>query len=147
MPIRPYTLGKTFVVMQSHLAVRARNKTLRHSVRNKLIILYYNSHDSQKRAFTLMTWASTVDISTGYGLDDRAVGVRDSVGTRVFFSPRRSDRLWDSPNLLSTGYRGLFPLEESGWGLKHTTHHQIVPEVKKMWIYTSIPPYDGAMLN
>jgi hypothetical protein len=50
---------------------------------------------------------SVVGIATGYGLDDRGVGVRVPVG-----SPRRSDRLWSPPNLLSNGYRvegGCFP--------------------------------------
>jgi hypothetical protein len=47
--------------------------------------------------------------STGYGLDDRGVGVQVPVGVRVFSSPRRPDRLWGSPNLPSNGYRGLFP--------------------------------------
>jgi hypothetical protein len=31
--------------------------------------------------------------STGYGLDDRGVGVRVPAGSRIFSSPRRSERL------------------------------------------------------
>jgi hypothetical protein len=45
-------------------------------------------------------------IATGYGLDDRGVGVRVPVGSRIFTSPRRPDRLWGPPSLVSNGYWG-----------------------------------------
>jgi hypothetical protein len=44
---------------------------------------------------------SPVGIATAYGLDDRGVGVKVPVGSRIFTSPCR-------PDLLSNGYRGLF---------------------------------------
>jgi hypothetical protein len=52
---------------------------------------------------------SAVGIATGYGLDDRGVGVRVPVGSRIFSSPRSPHRLCGTPSLLSNGYRGLFP--------------------------------------
>jgi hypothetical protein len=34
---------------------------------------------------------SAIGIATGYGLDDRGVGVRVPLGSRIFSSPRRPD--------------------------------------------------------
>jgi hypothetical protein len=56
-----------------------------------------------------MSRDSAVGIATGYGLEDRGIAVRVPVGARIFTSPCRPDRLWDLPNCLSNGYRGLFP--------------------------------------
>jgi hypothetical protein len=56
-----------------------------------------------------MSRDSAVDIATGYGLDDRKVGVRVPVGSRIITSPCHPDRLWGPPNLLYNGYRELFP--------------------------------------
>ncbi|PNF41894.1 40S ribosomal protein S23 [Cryptotermes secundus] len=35
-------------------------------------------------------------------------GVQVLVGSRIFSSPRHPDQLWDPPNILSSGYEGLF---------------------------------------
>jgi hypothetical protein len=55
---------------------------------HKLIL---KSHDRKE---------SAVCIATGYGLDDRDVGVRIRVGSRILASPYRPDRLWGPHNLL-----------------------------------------------
>jgi hypothetical protein len=76
---------------------------------------------------------TVVGIATGYGLDDREVGVRVPVRSRTFSSPCLPDRLWGPPNFLSNGYRG--PGCEADHSLPASA------EVKKMWIYISTPPY------
>jgi hypothetical protein len=55
---------------------------------------------------------SAVGIATGYGLDDRGVGVRVPTESRIFST---SSRPVLEPNQPSNGYRGLFPLEKNGW--------------------------------
>jgi hypothetical protein len=91
---------------------------------------------------------SSVGIATGYRLDDWGVGVRVPVGPRIFSSPSRPDRLWGPPNLLSDGYRELFPRGQSSWGVKLTTHLQLMPRSRKCG---SIHPppirLQGAVLN
>jgi hypothetical protein len=47
----------------------------------------------------IVAFLNVVGIATGFGLDDRRVGVRVLVGFRIF-------RLWGPPSLLSNRYRG-----------------------------------------
>jgi hypothetical protein len=44
---------------------------------------------------------SAAGIETGNRLDDRGIGVRDPVRSRIFSSPYRSDRLEDPHSFLS----------------------------------------------
>jgi hypothetical protein len=49
-------------------------------------------------------------MANGNKLDDQGVGVRVTVGARIFTSACRPDRLWGPPSLLSNGYwRALSP--------------------------------------
>jgi hypothetical protein len=50
---------------------------------------------------------SAVGIVTGYGMDGEWVRVRVPVGARFFFFPRRPDRFWGPPSLLSNRYGAL----------------------------------------
>jgi hypothetical protein len=47
-----------------------------------------------------MCCGSVVGLATGYGLDERGVGVRIPVGSRIFTSPYRPDLHRGPPNLL-----------------------------------------------
>jgi hypothetical protein len=58
----------------------------------------------------LSEYFSAVGIATGYRLDDRRVGVRVPVWSRIFSSPRRPHRLCGPHSLLSNGYRGALSL-------------------------------------
>jgi hypothetical protein len=68
---------------------------------------------------------SVVGIATGYGLEDRGVGVRVPIGSRNL-SLYRWDRLWNPSNLLSNGETAALSRGYSGWGVKLTTHLQLV---------------------
>jgi hypothetical protein len=85
-------------------------------------------HIYYKYKYSLWSRKSVVGIATGYGLDDREVGVRVPVRLRIFSSPRRRDRLW----ALSLGVNR--PGREAG----HSP--PTGAEIKKMWSYTSTPP-------
>jgi hypothetical protein len=69
-----------------------------------LSFYFYSSY-----CFSIRSLYSIVAIATGYGLEDRGVGVRVPVGSRIFSSPKRPDQLWGPSSLLPNGYRRLFP--------------------------------------
>jgi hypothetical protein len=48
-----------------------------------------------------------VSTANGYGLNDRGVGIRDLVGSRIFSSPHRPVQLWGPLNPLSNRYKGF----------------------------------------
>jgi hypothetical protein len=101
--------------------------------------LYQNVAASNgRRRYLKSAFHSAVGIATGYGMDDREVGVRVPVGSRILTSPCRPDRLWGPPNLLYNGYGGSFP------GVKRPRREAdhsppASAEIKKMWIYNPLP--------
>jgi hypothetical protein len=90
-----------------------------------------------KMIFPLVTYS----IATAYGLDDRGVGVQVPVGSRMFSSQLRPDQLWGPPSFLSNMYRGALSPGVKRPGRKANNSLPTSAEVKKMWIYTSTPPY------
>jgi hypothetical protein len=82
---------------------------------------------------------SVVGTATGYGLNDRVVGVRVPVGSRIFSISSRPTLgstqppvQW-VPGALSPG------VNRPGREADHSP--PAIAEVMKMWIYTSTPPY------
>jgi hypothetical protein len=83
---------------------------------------------------------SVVGIATGYGLDDRRVGVGVPVGSRIFTSPTVQTGSGVHPTSYTMGTGGSFPgVRRSGREADHSPPTSA--EVKKMWIYISTPPY------
>jgi hypothetical protein len=88
----------------------------------------------------LRTRNSVVNTATGYRLNGRKVGVRVPVRSRIFLFFMSSRPALRSIQSLSNGYRDLFS------GVKRTGHEAgrsppASDKVKKMWMYTSTPPY------
>jgi hypothetical protein len=82
---------------------------------------------------------TTVGIATGYGLDDRGVGVRVPVGSR-FFSTSSRPALRPSRPPIQWVLGALSPgIKRKGRGTDHSPTASA--EVKKMCIYTTTPPY------
>jgi hypothetical protein len=79
---------------------------------------------------------NSVGIATGYGLDDRRVGVWVPVGSRIFSSPRLPDLLWGPQWVPGTPSLGV---KRPGCEADHSAPTSA--EVKKIWIYISTPPY------
>jgi hypothetical protein len=77
---------------------------------------------------------SIVGIATGYGLDDRGVGIRVPVESRIFSTLRRPDQLWGwVPGALSPG------VKRQGREADHSSPTSA--EVKGIGIYKSTLPY------
>jgi hypothetical protein len=100
-------------------------------------IIHINTHQREREnTMFIFIYDSAVGIATGYGMDNRGVGVRVPVRSRIFSSPLRPDRLWGPPSFLSNGYRGQ---KRQGREADHSPPASA--EVKKTWLYTSTPPY------
>jgi hypothetical protein len=84
-----------------------------------------------------------VDIATGYGLKDRGIGVRVPVEPRIFYFSISSRPVLGPTQPPIQWVRGIkCPVRKA-----HHSHPDSA-EVKKMWIYTSLPILlHGVVLN
>jgi hypothetical protein len=57
----------------------------------KELVSYLKFWSSENTKATKSRLDGAVGVASGYGLDDRCVGVRFPVGSRIFSSPRRRD--------------------------------------------------------
>jgi hypothetical protein len=80
-----------------------RNENWKNSLSNE----YSTSISSTNR--NPVSRDSSVGIATSYWLDDRGVGVQVPVGSRIFTSLWRSDRLWGTLISYPMGTGGSFP--------------------------------------
>jgi hypothetical protein len=83
---------------------------------------------------------SVVGIATGYGLDDQGVGVRVPTGTRISLLHVVQTGSGVHPTSYPMGTGNPFPgVKRPGREADYSPPAS--SEVKKMWIYTSTPPY------
>jgi hypothetical protein len=84
---------------------------------------------------------SSVGMVTGYRPDGRGVRVWVPVGVRFFSSHVTQTGSGAHRASYPTGTGGLFPLRVKLQGREPDHSPTTSAEVKKMWIYTSTPPY------
>jgi hypothetical protein len=97
-------------------------------------------------AFMRKSWDSAVCIATGYGLD--GLGSIPGRSNRFSSTPQRPHWLCSPPNLLSNGYRRLFPRGKSSRGVKLTTHLHLAPRSRMVELYLYSPmSLPGIVLN
>jgi hypothetical protein len=85
---------------------------------------------------SILIRGSAVGIATGYGLDDRGVGVRVPIGSSIFTSPYRPGRNRSTQSHVQWVPGGVKRQGREADHLPPTS-----AEVKKTWIYTTSPPH------
>jgi hypothetical protein len=103
--------------------------------------IFYLVENTQRHYGCYRRWDSVVGIATYYGLDGQGVGVPSSGGVKYFlFSTASRPDLGSTqpPSQRLTG--ALSPgVKRPGRDADHLP--PVSAEVKKIWIYTSTPPY------
>jgi hypothetical protein len=133
-------LNLIFVEIQWCWAVRFLKLIIAFKVRRQIFLL----HQASLKFLWLRSYKSrdsAVGIATGYWMDDRGIGVRVPVGSSIFNSLCRSDRLWGPPNLLSNAYPGALSPGLKRPGCEVDNSPPTSAEVKKTWVCTATPQH------
>jgi hypothetical protein len=69
------------------------------------------------------------------------------MNVKLFSPPRGPDRCWGPSWLLSNGTTGSFPTDKMGWGMKLTTHLQVVPRSIICGSIHHVSPCGGGLLT
>jgi hypothetical protein len=86
----------------------------------------------------VLKFSSVAGIATGYGLDDRELGVRVPVESNIFTSSRHPDRLWGSTQPRIQLVQGALPPWIKRPGREADRSPPTIAEVKRILIYTSV---------
>jgi hypothetical protein len=110
---------------------------------HSLISVYKCKHNFYFKCYiiTFRNRDSSVGITTGYRLDDRGVGIRVPVGLRIFFFFTSFRSALGSTQPPIQWLPGALSPRVKRPGRKADHSSPASAEVKKMWIYTSTPPY------
>jgi hypothetical protein len=111
-------------------------------------LLYQLSYPSSFDSMNLCTviWHYVISFEVGR---DSSVSIVTRLWTRrggvddviFFYSLPRSDRFWESPKPLYSGYRGALAPGSSGRGVKLTTHLHLIPRLRIRGDITPLPRY------
>jgi hypothetical protein len=147
LSIQPWKLGKD--VPPKHPMNFTKLRVLyprRENSSSKVFSLYiailYSGCSFHTKSITILFYLersrdSAVGIATGYGQDDRGVGVRVPVGSRIFSFPLSPCRFWGLPSLLSNGYRGFIPRGKTAgaWSWPLTSNYCRGQENMELYIH------------
>jgi hypothetical protein len=86
-----------------------------------------------------LSFNNAVGIATGYGLDDRGIGVRVLVGSRIFSKSSRQALGSTEPPIQWVPGTLSLGVKRQGHEANHSPPTSA--DVKEMWSYTSTPPY------
>jgi hypothetical protein len=99
----------------------------------------YINVNSETRLYLRFCFIGGAGIVTGYGLEDREVGVRVPVGSIIFSASSRPDLGPSQPPIQWELGSISSAVKRSGREADHSPTTSA--EVKKMWIYVYTPPY------